>query len=135
MKLATGYETQGARIEMIPLLDVVFLLLVSFIYAMLSVTVHHEVDVVLPKSTDGIRSESTRPVIITLTRQDQLLVDGQELSLAAAVDVAVQRMGTGGTQVLIYGDREANLGVAIELLSKLRSAGIEAASFLVEEEQ
>jgi biopolymer transport protein ExbD len=135
MKLATGYETQGARIEMIPLLDVVFLLLVSFIYAMLSVTVHHEVDVVLPKSTDGIRSESTRPVIITLTRQDQLLVDGQELSLAAVVDVAVQRMGTGGTQVLIYGDREANLGVAIELLSKLRSAGIEAASFLVEEEQ
>lgn len=135
MKLATGYETQGARIEMIPLLDVVFLLLVSFIYAMLSVTVHHEVDVVLPKSTDGIRSESTRPVIITLTRQNQLLVDEQELSLAAAVDVAVQRMGTGGTQVLIYGDREANLGVAIELLSKLRSAGIEAASFLVEEEQ
>ncbi len=135
MKLATGYETQGARIEMIPLLDVVFLLLVSFIYAMLSVTVHHEVDVVLPKSTDGIRSESTRPVIITLTRQNQLLVDEQELSLAAAVDVAVQRMGTGGTQVLIYGDREANLGVAIELLSKLRSAGIEAASFLVEEKQ
>ncbi|MBW1821228.1 MAG: biopolymer transporter ExbD, partial [Deltaproteobacteria bacterium] len=34
------YKTKNPRIEMLPLIDVVFLLLVFFIYAMLSMAVH-----------------------------------------------------------------------------------------------
>ena len=40
-----------ARIEMLPLIDIVFLLLVFFIYTMLSMAVHRGLPVVLPNST------------------------------------------------------------------------------------
>ncbi len=39
------------RIEMLPLIDIVFLLLVFFIYAMLSMAVHRGLPVELPLST------------------------------------------------------------------------------------
>ena len=51
MRLTTGYEYKKARIELIPLLDVVFLLLVFFIYAILSMSVHQGVRVTLPVAT------------------------------------------------------------------------------------
>ena len=40
-----------ARIEMLPLIDIVFLLLVFFIYAMLSMAVHRGLPVILPTSS------------------------------------------------------------------------------------
>ena len=40
MRLSSGYEEKKARVEMLPLIDVVFLLLVFFIYAMLSMVLH-----------------------------------------------------------------------------------------------
>ena len=40
MRLESGYENRRARIEMLPLIDIVFLLLVFFIYAMLSMVAH-----------------------------------------------------------------------------------------------
>ena len=40
----------GARIEMIPLIDIIFLLLVVVIYAMLSMTVHKGIRVELPRA-------------------------------------------------------------------------------------
>ena len=39
-----------ARIEMLPMIDIVFLLLVFFIYAMLSMAVHRGLPVNLPAS-------------------------------------------------------------------------------------
>ena len=50
MKVALP-ERRKSRIEMLPLIDIVFLLLVFFIYAMLSMAVHRGMPVVLPTSS------------------------------------------------------------------------------------
>ena len=50
MKIDVG-SRRKARIDMLPLIDIVFLLLVFFIYAMLSMAVHHALPVALPVST------------------------------------------------------------------------------------
>ncbi len=50
MKLDYGVERK-ARIEMLPLIDIVFLLLVVFIYTMLSMSVHRGLEVCLPASS------------------------------------------------------------------------------------
>ena len=47
MKVDLGFHRK-ARIDMLPLIDIVFLLLVFFIYAMLSMAVHHALPVALP---------------------------------------------------------------------------------------
>ena len=50
MKLMIN-TSKKARIEMLPLIDIVFLLLVFFIYAMLSMAVHRGIPVSLPVSS------------------------------------------------------------------------------------
>src|SRR5210317_1114866 len=52
--------TKKARIEMLPLIDIVFLLLVFFIYAMLSMAVHRGMNVELPGSTQSEQSPESR---------------------------------------------------------------------------
>ena len=47
-----------ARIEILPLIDIVFLLLVFFIYAMLSMAVHRGVPVNLPTSSSADREKT-----------------------------------------------------------------------------
>jgi biopolymer transport protein ExbD len=55
--------TKPARIEMLPLIDIVFLLLVFFIYAMLSMAVHRGLQLDLPGST---RAEKSRKSELSL---------------------------------------------------------------------
>ena len=45
MHLDPGTRDGGARLEMTPMMDVVFLLLVFFIYAMVTMSVHRGIDV------------------------------------------------------------------------------------------
>jgi biopolymer transport protein ExbD len=109
---------------------VVFLLLVFFIYAMLSMSVHRGVRVQLPDG-NGI-AEPLENFVITITEDSALLVEGSVVDIDEAVRRAVQ-LPLENARVLIYGDRQANLGVAVELLSRLRSSGVGSVSFLVKE--
>ena len=57
MILRRRHKRKAARIEMVPLIDIVFLLLVFFIYAMLSMAVHRGMKVDLPESASPEFSE------------------------------------------------------------------------------
>jgi biopolymer transport protein ExbD len=50
MKVKLPTTSRKSRVEIIPLIDVVFLLLVVFIYTMLSMAVHRGLNLNLPKS-------------------------------------------------------------------------------------
>ncbi len=133
MQVATGYEKRKARIEMVPLLDVVFLLLVFFIYAMLSMSVHRGIDVALPEARGATELVDSFPFIITVTKENKLHIEDKEVTVEGAVRHAVDQAATGGRKVLIHADRHADIGVAIELLSRLRTEGLSAVSFLVKD--
>lgn len=133
MGLKTGFDDQHARIEMIPLMDVVFLLLVFFIYAMLSMTVHRGIKVDLPRA-DG-RREIGRQTIVTICADNRLLLGDREGTLDDIVLGAVQSWREAQMPVLISADRAAAIGTGIELLAKLRRAGIEAVAFQVRTEK
>ncbi len=55
----TRRATRPARIEMLPLIDIVFLLLVFFIYAMLSMAVHRGLQLDLPESSAAQQSRKS----------------------------------------------------------------------------
>ena len=71
MNLSTGYEGRRARIEIVPLIDVVFLLLVFFIYAMLSMTVYRGVRVRLPAGSGDV--EEMKTVVINIDAETKRL--------------------------------------------------------------
>jgi biopolymer transport protein ExbD len=132
MRLASGYEERKARIEMVPLIDCMFLLLVFFMYAMVSMTVHRGIRVNLPKGAGA--TQKTTPVLLTIAPDNAIRLGDRVLDLEAAVGEAAAQAKGRKAPVLIGGDRASDLGVALELLSRLKEAGVEQVTFLVERE-
>lgn len=120
-----------ARVEMTPIMDVVFLLLVFFIYAFLSMTVQRGVRVNLPRA-EGTVSHA-RDIQIVLTSSDEILLDGRTaMSLDAAVAAAALRHRTLGVPVVIRADRAAHVGPALGLMAALRAEGVAQVTYQVE---
>ncbi len=128
MKLRSGYETKKARVEMLPLIDVVFLLLVFFIYAMLSMVVHHGLKVDLP-SAGSVSLEKEDYIAITIDADNRLFLNEEPTEAAGLAARVLALRGSEAKPVFINGDRKADLGLAIELLDDLKKAGIEEVSF------
>jgi biopolymer transport protein ExbD len=130
MKLSTD-EAPKARVEMTPIMDVVFLLLVFFIYAFMTMTVQRGIKVDLPKA-DGVVNKQQN-IRLVLTAEDELLLDGQTpMTLEAIVDSTVLRCETLDLPVVISADRQAHIGVALELMAALRAKGISKITYQVE---
>ena len=91
-----------ARVEMTPIMDVVFLLLVFFIYAFMTMTVQRGMKVELPKA-DGVVSKQQN-IRIVLTAENQLLLDGRTaMSLDAAADSVALRYESPLTMLELVG--------------------------------
>ena len=115
---------------MVSLMDVMFLVLVFFVYSIFDMAVHRGLKVDLPAAS-GVLEKGER-IVVTIDAQDAFQLNGRPLpqdDLVAEVKrlVAVRKE----TPVLISGDRKASLGVGIELLARLKAAGVEKASFQV----
>ncbi len=130
MKLKTGFENKKARIEMIPLIDIVFLLLVFFIYAMLSMTVQRGVKVSVPKSLTG-RVNHEEYISITINAKNETFFNKEKIDIKNLPDRIKQIKSSKPDQkVYINGDEKAGLGVAIEILDLLRVNEIEDINFV-----
>jgi biopolymer transport protein ExbD len=129
MQVDSGFGRKRARIEMVALIDVVFLLLVFFIYAMLSMTVFRGLELNLPKAEGRVQREA---IVVTLDRDNRLIANGRVMESIQLVSWAMAEHSRTGLPVMIRGDRKANLGVALELLAELQDAGLEAVSFQVD---
>jgi biopolymer transport protein ExbD len=125
MKFKTGYENKKARVEMLPLIDVVFLLLVFFIYAMVSMVVHHGLKVDLPKAGSS-QLDSRDYLSITITDDNRILFGETETTLDALLPLVSAQLEEKGSDTPLYieGDRSADLGIAITILDHLQKAGI-----------
>lgn len=122
---------RGVRIEMIPLMDVVFQLVVLFTYAMLSMIVPRGLRVRLPVAS-GEGQTVREPVAVTIGRNGELYVDRQAVSREELVAQVRQRLSAEpGRDVVIYGDKAAPLGEAVEVLGMLRNGGVEKVTFRV----
>ena len=130
MKLKTGFETKKARIEMIPLIDIVFLLLVFFIYAMLSMVVHRGFKVDLPQATTA-EIDKEDYASITVDKENRILLNKEEVlieNLSEEIKTEIKE----GVKIFINGDKEADLGVVINVLDTLRRDNIKEVYFEAE---
>lgn len=118
---------------MLPLIDVVFLLLVFFIYAMVSMVVHHGLKIDLPTAGTATM-ERDDYISITIDADNHLFLNSEPAEVDGLAE-RVQQLRQGQPKpVFIEGDQKAALGLAIELLDSLKKAGIEEVSFSCKKE-
>ena len=121
---------RGARLEITPLMDVMFLVLVFFIYCIFDMAVHKGLKVELPR-TGGAMEKGER-IVVTIKADDSMQLNGMDMSRADIVSrVRELNAVKMDLPVLISGDRKSSLGAGIELLGELKAAGVEKASFQV----
>jgi biopolymer transport protein ExbD len=129
MRLSSGYEDRKARMEMISLMDVMFLILVFFVYSIFSMSVHRGLKVDLPSAKgERVKGELT---VITLAADNTLYLNKQPLPLDELVLATVKNWRATAIPVLISADKAAPIGTGIELLGKLKNGGVERVAFQV----
>ena len=128
-----GRRRRGVRLEMTALLDVMFLVLVFFIYSIFDMTMHRGVKVDLP-GAKGAEEKGDR-VVVTILPDDSLQLDGEPMTrpdlVARVAALVAETDGTERPSVIVSGDRSASLGTGIALLAELKAAGVERVSFQV----
>jgi biopolymer transport protein ExbD len=129
-----GKRRRGARLEMTSLMDVMFLVLVFFIYCIFDMAVHKGLKVDLPNAAGA--DEKGERIVVTIRADDTMQLNGMLMSREEVVSrVRELNKVKMNLPVLISGDRRSSLGVGIELLSALKAAGVEKASFQVSGER
>ena len=115
---------------MTSLMDVMFLVLVFFIYCIFDMAVHRGLKVELP-SAPGVPEKGER-IVLSVAADDSLAINGVPVSRDDAVErVRALYAVHMKLPVLISGDRRSSLGTGIELLSALKASGVERVSFQV----
>jgi biopolymer transport protein ExbD len=127
MKINLNLRRKGPRIEMIPLIDVVFLILVFLIYAILSMVIHRGFKVDLPQATTA-EIDRKDYLSITVDKNNRILLNKAEILLENLSD-EVMAKAVKGTKIFINGDKEADLGVVINVLDTLRKDEIKEVYF------
>jgi biopolymer transport protein ExbD len=112
------------RIEMLPLIDIVFLLLVVFIYSMLSMSVHRGLSVTLPESSVADIEKQT-PVSVTVKAENELYVDDVRVSLADLSQMlASESTGPTTPGVLLFAEDTVSYQTLFTVLDQITLAGI-----------
>lgn len=121
-----------SRIEMLPLIDIVFLLLVFFIYAMLSMAVHHSLPVLLPTS-ETAKIDKRLALSITVKADGSIYVDKTYVPLANLVTVlSAEKKDEHSPGVLLFADRSLPYQSLFEVLDQIKKAGISRISLQAE---
>jgi biopolymer transport protein ExbD len=117
---------------MLPMIDIVFLLLVFFIYAMLSMAVHRGLPVNLPASKT-VKIDKKLVLAVTIRADGSIFVDKEPVELDRVTSV-LQAKAKGIEQpgVLLFADRNLTYQGLFEVLDQIRKAGLNRISLQAE---
>ena len=128
-------STKKSRIEMLPLIDVVFLLLVVFIYTMLSMAVHRGLNVNLPKSEASI-IEKQLILSVTIDERGFIYIDKQKVDLEELAEtLKVMTSDKKNPGVLLFADKDIPYQDLFKVLDRIRLAGLNKISLQAEAEE
>lgn len=125
------------RIEIVPLIDVMFLLLCSFVYATMNMVVQKGIFVDLASSeTSQSLPEEKEVTTVSVDRAGTFYLDRRPVSREALAS-ALARLGRSPKKptVVVNADKSAAHGQVIQLLDLVRKSGVGQAVFAVEPEE
>ncbi|MCL4197338.1 MAG: biopolymer transporter ExbD [Phycisphaerales bacterium] len=124
MRLETGLtRRRRARVEMIPLIDCMFILLVFFIYSMLNMTIQRGLPVNLP-SGERVERLDAESAVITVSRDGAIFLDREPVTLGSLAErVGAKVGGESSPRLVVNADAAAAHGVVFSVLDALRGRG------------
>jgi biopolymer transport protein ExbD len=127
MKLRKSRTSRRGRIEIIPMIDVMFFLLATFMLASLSMQNLHSLPVNLPRGQAAPMQTKTA-VTLTVTADSHILLDKTPVTLATLTET-LKPMLRAETKIILAADSAAPHGITVQAMLRSREAG--AQQFLI----
>ena len=127
-----GPGRKKARIEIIPLIDIMFFLLACFMLVSLSMVNSKSVKVSLPTAQTGDPENKPNTLSISIDATGGIFLNKRPIGKNELQDeLAQERTKKADTRVVISGDVDARHGSVITVLDRVRSAGIQNVAFQI----
>ena len=131
MRLQKRGNLKKARIEIIPMIDTIFFLLVFFMISTLSMSRFTGVQVNLPKAASGSQPP-TETVVISLTKDNQLFFNKSQMSVDSLREsLRTELAKNSELLVVINADDGVEHGKVVEIMDQARQTGATKLSIAV----
>jgi biopolymer transport protein ExbD len=116
------------RIEMVPLVDTVFLVLVFFVYSTLSMAVHRGLPVFLPASSTS-DTEKQLVLSVTVKSDGTVYIDREQIPFSDLAAALKHKAGSEKqTGVMLFADSSLSYQKLFNVLDQIKKSGIERIS-------
>ena len=130
MNVTSPIPHKKARIEIIPLIDIMFFLLASFMMVSLSQTTMKGMKVNLPTGASGQTQSKKDYVSLSVDKDGYYYFDKTRIALEEILPKLQQVWRTNPeAKIFIRGDRDAVHGNVTRMLDQIRSSGFTKISF------
>ncbi len=125
-------QEEDTAIDMTPMLDIVFIMLIFFIVTATFVK-ESGIDVTRPDAETAVK-QSRVGILIAISDTNEVWINRRRVDLAA-VRANVERLHAENPQggAVIQADKNAQTGVLVEIMDQVRLAGVRAISIAAEE--
>lgn len=129
MPISLPSAKRKARIEIVPLIDIVFFLLATFVMVSMSMVKNQGVPVKLPVAATSTAEDRAKSVTITFAESGEVYLD-KEIITTEDLKARLLSLKTAEAdlKVFINGDERANFGQAVGILDMVRELGIQKVS-------
>lgn len=128
MKVRRLRARKRGRIEIIPMIDVMFFLLATFILASLASQNLHSLAVNLPQGKAAAMN-AKKPVTLTVTRDNKILINETPVTLETLGATLKPLLHGADADVIVAADNAATNGITVQAMLAARAAG--AQHFLI----
>jgi biopolymer transport protein ExbD len=116
--------TKRARIEIIPMIDVIFFLLVFFMVSSLAMTKINSLPVALPKTSSSPQAIK-QDIILTLRRDGSIFINKTAATLdTVGKQLAFEMNGHPQDVVVVNADEGVNYGLVVKVMDQARRIGV-----------
>lgn len=135
MKIPLPVVKRRARIEIIPLIDIIFFLLATFVMVSLSMVKNQGIAINLPKASTSTSQDIEKLLTVSITEQGEIYLDKKKTQMdGLIIELKQLKAADPNLKVLINGDDKASFGTAITVLDEVRKLGIAKVSIRTKHE-
>lgn len=125
IQIALPQARKKARIEIVPLIDIIFFLLATFVLVSMSMVKNQGVPVRLPVAASSTALPRTETMILRVSPQGAIFIDKQAVTLEALpAQLENFKNSNADPKIILQGDKDAAYGEVIAVLDLIRKAGI-----------
>ncbi len=132
MKARSARITSEPKLMIIPLIDIMFFLLVFFIFSTLQMVEQKSMPVQLPQAASA-HQEEVVPVSVTLSKDGKILLENQPVTIEELGSKLYARLAERpDVPVILRADKSVEHGHVVEVMDELKAIGVTKLSIAAE---